>query len=257
MTNDPKQRYGRVRDESGAPVWALFDGANARTLTAAPWDGGTPSGATLSSPALLCPVMPSKIIGIGRNYRAHAAELGHDVPSEPLLFLKPPSALLAPGGTVELPPQSARVEHEGELGVVIGRRCRRVSVTSALDYVFGYTAACDITARDLQKKDGQWTRAKGFDGFCPVGPQVVTGVDPADLSIVVEVSGQVRQDGRTRDMIFPVAELVAYISQVMTLEPGDLISTGTPHGVSPLVPGDRVSVIIESVGTLVFNVEKP
>ncbi|HEY6560903.1 MAG TPA: fumarylacetoacetate hydrolase family protein [Polyangiaceae bacterium] len=257
MKNDSIKRYVRVRDSSDALVWALLDDGFAQRLSAAPWQGGTAMGERLPASALSCPVAPSKIIGIGRNYRAHAAELGSDVPDEPLLFLKPPSALLDPGGIVELPPQSQRVEHEGELGVVIGRRCRRVTASQALDYVFGYSAVCDVTARDLQKKDGQWTRAKGFDGFCPVGPYIVTGVDPSDLGIQVLVNGQVRQNGRTRDMIFPVRELVAYTSQVMTLEPGDLICTGTPHGVSPLVAGDRVAVTIEAIGSLEFSVGHP
>ncbi|HMJ13676.1 MAG TPA: fumarylacetoacetate hydrolase family protein [Polyangiaceae bacterium] len=254
MKDGSRQRYARVRSAGGAPAWVVLEGESARRLTAAPWDGGTPSAEQLSPAALLCPVLPSKIIGIGRNYRLHAAELGSDVPSEPLLFLKPPSALLDPNGAIELPPQSQRVEHEGELGVVIGHRCRRVTTRDALDYVLGYTAVCDVTARDLQKKDGQWTRAKGFDGFCPAGPHIVTGLDTSDLSIQVRVNGEIRQNGRTRDMIFPVAELVAYISEVMTLEPGDLICTGTPHGVSPLSVGDRVAVFIDEIGSLEFDV---
>ena len=176
------------------------------------------------------------------------------MPSEPLLFLKPPSSLLEPGGTVHLPKASAQVEHEGELGVVIGKRCRNVTRAQALAHVLGYTAVCDVTARDLQRKDGQWTRAKGFDGFCPAGPYIVSGIDASDLAVQVFVNGAMKQDGRTRDMIFDVPELVAYISQIMTLEPGDLISTGTPHGVSPLAAGDRVSVVIEQVGELTFSV---
>ena len=255
--NQQSKRYVRVDDGSGSRVWAVLEGDSALRLSAPPWAGGRTTGEPLLAAGFACPVAPSKIIGIGRNYRAHAAELGSDVPDEPLLFLKPPSALLDPGGTVELPPQSERVEHEGELGVVIGRRCRRVTPHEALAYVLGYCVVCDVTARDLQKKDGQWTRAKGFDGFCPVGPHIVSGVDPADLGIQVQVNGQIRQDGRTRDMIFTVAELVAYISQVMTLEPGDLISTGTPHGVSPLQAGDRVAVTIQAIGSLEFSVGRP
>ena len=255
MNHEAIQRYVCVSD-SGTRVWALLEDESAQRLSAPPWEGGTPTGERLTASRLACPVVPSKIVGIGRNYRAHAAELGSDVPEEPLLFLKPPSALLDPHGTVELPPQSQRVEHEGELGVVIARRCRRVSAGEALDYVLGYCVVCDVTARDLQKKDGQWTRAKGFDGFCPVGPHIVSGIDPSDLGIQVHVNGQIRQDGRTRDMIFPVAELVAYTSQVMTLEAGDLICTGTPHGVSPLAAGDTVAVTIEAIGSLEFSVAR-
>lgn len=204
----------------------------------------------------LSPAAPSKIVCVGRNYGAHAKELGNEVPKEPLLFMKPPSSLLAPGGTLLLPPESERVEHEAELAVVIGTRGRRIPVARALDHVFGYTIACDVTARDLQKKDGQWTRAKGFDGFCPVGPEVVQGVDPGSLGVRLRVNGQTRQDGNTRDMVFDVATLVAYISNVMTLEPGDLILTGTPEGVGPLVDGDSVEVEIEGIGVLRFGVGK-
>jgi 2-keto-4-pentenoate hydratase/2-oxohepta-3-ene-1,7-dioic acid hydratase in catechol pathway len=250
------ERYARVKLDNGASVYARLENANALLYDSAPWHGGSADGTAvpLDRVAALCPVEPSKIVGIGRNYRDHAKELGHDVPSEPLLFLKPPSALLAPHGTVVLPPESERVDYEGELGVVIGRRCRRVARAHALDVVFGYTIVCDVTARDLQKKDGQWARAKGFDGFCPVGPHVVRGVDPAALGLRVEVSGDVRQDGNTRDMLFGVAELISHISAAMTLEPGDLIATGTPHGVGPLKPGDHVVVRIDELGALEFDV---
>jgi 2-keto-4-pentenoate hydratase/2-oxohepta-3-ene-1,7-dioic acid hydratase in catechol pathway len=253
VRDQAKQRYARVRSAEGSS-WVLLDGDGAIRLSGPPWHEAELTQERISAGELLCPVDPSKIIGIGRNYRAHAAELGSDVPAEPLLFMKPASALLGPGGTLELPPQSQQVEHEGELGVVIGRRCRRVSAAHAFEYVFGYTALCDVTARDLQRKDGQWTRAKGFDGFCPAGPHIVTGLDPSDLGIRVEVNGSMRQDGRTRDMIFTVPELVAYVSQVMTLEPGDLIATGTPHGVSPLRAGDRVAVLIDEIAALEFSV---
>ncbi|MCE7891826.1 MAG: fumarylacetoacetate hydrolase family protein [Myxococcales bacterium] len=204
----------------------------------------------------LSPAAPTKIVCVGRNYGAHARELGNEVPKEPLLFMKPPSSLLAPDGTVFLPPESERVEHEAELAVVIGTQGRRIPVARALDHVFGYTIACDVTARDLQKKDGQWTRAKGFDGFCPLGPEVVQGVDPGALGVRLRVNGQARQDGNTRDMVFDVATLVAHVSNVMTLEPGDLILTGTPEGVGPLVAGDRVEVEIDGIGVLRFGVEK-
>lgn len=221
-------------------------------LAGAPWDGPTPTGdeVPLEGARLLAPVTPTKIVCVGRNYRAHAAELGNDVPAEPLLFFKPPSSLVGPDEAIELPEESSRVDHEAELGVVIGARCCRVSEVRALDFVFGYTCVNDVTARDLQKKDGQWTRAKGFDTFCPAGPFLVTGIDPSALAVRCRVNGETRQDGNTRDMIFSIARLIAYISGVMTLEPGDLIATGTPHGVGPLAAGDVVEVDVEGVGAL-------
>jgi 2-keto-4-pentenoate hydratase/2-oxohepta-3-ene-1,7-dioic acid hydratase in catechol pathway len=194
---------------------------------------------------------PGKIIGVGRNYREHAKELANAVPDEPLLFFKPPSALIGPGEAIKRPRGWERVDFEGELGVVIGKRCRRVSAAEALDYVFGYTIVNDVTVRDLQKKDGQWTRAKGFDTFCPVGPTLVAGlVDPGQLRIVTRVDGVVKQDAPTSDMIFDVPTIIAAVSRVMTLEPGDLIATGTPSGVGPLVPGNVVEIEIEGIGTL-------
>jgi 2-keto-4-pentenoate hydratase/2-oxohepta-3-ene-1,7-dioic acid hydratase in catechol pathway len=199
-------------------------------------------------------VQPSKIIGIGRNYKKHAKELGNEVPEEPLMFFKPPSSLLDPGGTVVLPPESTRVDHEGELVVVLGQRVRRASLDEARRAVFGYSIACDVTARDLQTKDKQWTRAKGFDSFCPIGPWVVPLADAGALRVLLSVNGATRQDGNTRDMIFDVAALVAYTSQSMTLEPGDVILTGTPEGVGPLAGGDSVSVSIDQLGELRFGV---
>ncbi len=203
---------------------------------------------------LRCPVRPSKIVCIGRNYAAHARELGHEVPSEPLLFLKPPSALIGPGGTVLLPPESARVEHEAELAVVIGRRASRVAPDESLAHVFGYSCACDVTARDLQKKDVQFTRAKGFDTFCPVGPWIETELDPGVQRVRCNVGGKTRQDGSTAHMIFDVPTIVSYVSRMMTLEPGDVILTGTPEGVGPLAAGDPLEVDISGVGVLKLNV---
>jgi 2-keto-4-pentenoate hydratase/2-oxohepta-3-ene-1,7-dioic acid hydratase in catechol pathway len=202
-------------------------------------------------------IAPSKIIGIGQNYRAHAAEMGKGIPTEPLMFLKPPSALLAPGQAIERPAGYARVDYEGELGVLIGRRARHVEVADALTFVAGYLCINDVTVRDLQAKDGQWTRAKGFDTFCPVGPRVVEGLDPRDLRITTRVNGEVRQDSRTSDLIFDVATLIAFASRHMTLEPGDLISTGTPAGVGNLAVGDEVEVEIEGVGALRNPVSAP
>lgn len=203
---------------------------------------------------LRAPVVPSKIVCVGRNYAAHAKELGNEVPKEPLLFFKPPSSVIGPGETVRLPKESERVEHEAELGVVIGKRLRRASREEAEKAVFGFTCVCDVTARDLQKKDGQWARAKGFDTFCPVGPWIETELDARDLSIRCSVDGDVRQDGRTSQMIFDVPTLIAYVSAAMTLEPGDLIVTGTPEGVGPLASGNRVSVVIDKIGELAFSV---
>ncbi|MBW3552448.1 MAG: fumarylacetoacetate hydrolase family protein [Gemmatimonadetes bacterium] len=195
-------------------------------------------GVTASAPG-----RPSKIICVGRNYVAHARELGNEVPERPLLFFKPPSALIGDGEAIVLPPESQRVEHEGEIGVVIGRRCRRVAEHEALDVVAGYVALNDVTARDLQKSDGQWARAKGFDSFCPVGPMApAAGVDWRELDVTCRVNGVARQHGYARDMAFGIPFLVHYISGIFTLEPGDLIATGTPEGVGPLGEGDEVLV---------------
>jgi 2-keto-4-pentenoate hydratase/2-oxohepta-3-ene-1,7-dioic acid hydratase in catechol pathway len=205
---------------------------------------------------LLAPVLPGKIICVGRNYADHAKELGNEVSKVPLIFLKPPSSVINPGDSVILPPQSQQVEHEAELVVVIGKRGRNITAESAREHIFGYTIGNDITARDLQKTDGQWTRAKGFDTFCPFGPWIDTDFDIADALITCRVSGQPRQMASTRDMVFSVGTLVAYISSVMTLEPGDIIFTGTPAGVGPLTDGDEVIVEIEGLGILKNPVRK-
>jgi 2-keto-4-pentenoate hydratase/2-oxohepta-3-ene-1,7-dioic acid hydratase in catechol pathway len=198
----------------------------------------------------MIPVTPSKIVCVGRNYAAHAKELGNEVPERPMLFFKPPSALIGSGDAIELPPASALGEYEGEIGVVIGRRLRRVDAAAAERGIRGYVCANDVTARDLQKPDGQWGRAKGFDTFCPVGERVAEGLDWRALSVVTRVNGAERQRAPATDMHFPIPDLVAYISGVMTLEPGDLILTGTPAGVGRLAPGDVVEVEIPGVGTL-------
>jgi 2-keto-4-pentenoate hydratase/2-oxohepta-3-ene-1,7-dioic acid hydratase in catechol pathway len=206
----------------------------------------------LAEATLLAPVRPSKIVCVGRNYREHAVELGHEVPVEPLIFLKPPSALLAPGQQIRRPRLSQRVDHEGELGVVIGKSCYKLAADEDVRaYVLGYTCVNDVTARDLQDKDGQWTRAKGFDTFCPVGPLVTDEIDPwAAIGVETRVNGEVRQQGNTRDFIFPLDIIIRHISQVMTLLPGDLIATGTPKGVGPVTAGDVVEVSVDGVGTL-------
>ncbi len=262
------RRYARLELADGRRVFALLEGGRAHELSGAPWERGAPTGMKLDGvdaegrgPSMkrLVPVTPSKIVCVGRNYRAHARELDHEVPAEPLLFLKPPSSLLAPEGAIELPPTSisSRVDHEAEVGVVVGARVRRASLDEARAAIFGCTLVGDITARDLQKKDGQWTRAKGMDTFCPVGPVVVTGLDPQALSIVCRVNGEERQRGSTADMIFPVASVIAYASQVMTLLPGDLLVTGTPSGVGPLHGGDVLEIEVPEIGTLRVTVTAP
>jgi 2-keto-4-pentenoate hydratase/2-oxohepta-3-ene-1,7-dioic acid hydratase in catechol pathway len=206
----------------------------------------------LNNAKLLAPVTPSKIVCIGRNYREHAKELGNEPPSEPLIFLKPPSSLNAPGGPIRKPRISKRVDFEGELGVVISRTCSYMRDDEPVrPYILGYTCVNDVTARDLQQKDSQWTRAKGFDTFCPVGPVVSNEPDPwAGMELTTRVNGEVRQNGNTRDLIFPIDVLIRYISRIMTLNPGDLIATGTPAGVGPLNAGDLVEVTIDGIGTL-------
>jgi len=206
----------------------------------------------LSTAQLLPPVTPSKIVCVGRNYRDHAKELGNDIPTEPLLFFKPPSSLLNPGGVVQMPAASARVDYEGELALIIGRRTTQLAPDADWrGIVRGYTLANDVTARDLQKTDGQWTRAKGFDTFCPVGPIVSDEVDPAaGLNIETRVNGELRQHGSTLDFIFDLPALLTYITAAITLVPGDLILTGTPAGVGPLAAGDRVDVSIAGLGVL-------
>ncbi|MGD0417294.1 MAG: fumarylacetoacetate hydrolase family protein [Terriglobales bacterium] len=206
----------------------------------------------LRQASLLPPVEPSKIVCVGRNYREHAAELGNEVPQAPLLFFKPPSSLLPTGGTILRPKVSERTDYEGELGVVIGRRCYRLADSDDVrPYILGYTCVNDFTARDLQKKEPQWVRGKGFDTSCPVGPLVTDGLDPwAGVQVETRVNGEVRQSGNTRDFIFPLDVVIRYISQIMTLEPGDLIATGTPEGVGPVVAGDVIEVSIEGIGQL-------
>jgi 2-keto-4-pentenoate hydratase/2-oxohepta-3-ene-1,7-dioic acid hydratase in catechol pathway len=206
----------------------------------------------IAEASLLPPVEPSKIVCVGRNYREHAAELGHDVPQEPLIFFKPPSSLLSPGETIRRPKVSERTDYEGELGVVIARRCHKLTEGDDVrPYILGYTCVDDFTARDLQNKDGQWTRAKGFDTFCPVGPVVADELDPwAGIQVETRVNDEVRQSGNTRDFIFALDIIIRYISQVMTLQPGDLIATGTPKGVGPVLAGDVVEVSIPGIGQL-------
>lgn len=230
----------------GNQVWLLaedqtFANAEVRRSEAVPF----------SSAKLLAPVMPSKIVCVGRNYREHAAELGNKMPDEPLLFLKAPSAVIGNGECIQLPPESGQVEHEGELGVVIGKQAHKLAdEDDPLSYILGYTCVNDVTARDLQRQDVQFTRAKSFDTFCPVGPWIETELDPLDLTVKTRVNGVEKQSGRTADMAFSVPFLIRYIANIMTMLPGDLIVTGTPAGVSPLKSGDIVEVEIDGIGTL-------
>lgn len=201
---------------------------------------------------LLAPVIPTKVVGVGRNYADHAEEMGNELPESPRLFIKPPTSVIGPLAAIRLPAQSSEVDYEAELAVVIGKVTRDVAVEDVGPHILGYTAANDVTARDLQREDGQWARAKGFDTFCPLGPAIDTELDPQEgLSIVARVNGELRQSGSTSDLIFGIGELVSFISSVMTLLPGDVVITGTPAGVGPIVAGDRVEVEIEGIGVLV------
>jgi 2-keto-4-pentenoate hydratase/2-oxohepta-3-ene-1,7-dioic acid hydratase in catechol pathway len=242
-----------VGGASELPQYGILNGERVQEISNAPWTEWSHTGrsAPLAEVRLLAPVAPRKIVCVGRNYIAHAAELGNDVPKEPMIFLKPSTSIVGPSEPVILPEFSRRVEHEGELGLVIGRRCAHLTEQDdALSRVLGYTCVNDVTARDLQKIDVQFTRAKGFDTFCPVGPHIETDLRPDDLLVEARVNGEVRQSGRTSLMVFPPAFLVRWISRMMTLEPGDLIATGTPAGVGPLVANDVVEVRIEGIGVL-------
>ena len=235
-----KPKYGWLLDgkvgEIGGNIFGRYQRKEAET--------------PLADVRLLAPSEPTKILCVGRNYVEHAKELGNEVPKIPLIFMKPPSSVISNGDTIILPPQSAQVEHEAELVVVIGKRGRHITTENARKHILGYTVGNDVTARDLQKSDGQWTRAKGFDTFCPFGPWIDTEFDPADSVVTCRVNGQMRQMASTRDMVFNVGVLISYISSVMTLESGDLIFTGTPSGVGQLKDGDEVSVEIEGLGEI-------
>ncbi len=263
-------RYAQVEERDGA-LWAVHsmvapeEDLAGRLAELEDISTETFAAAPLDSLSLLPPVVPTKIVCVGRNYSEHAAELGNDVPKEPLLFLKPPSSLLAAEGTVLMPSLSRRVDYEGELAIVIGRRCRNLGPDEdVLPYIRGYTIVNDVTARDIQKSDGQWTRGKGWDTFCPVGPVVaIQGPDEVDplhgapVFVTTRLNGEIKQKGSTADLIFPIDSLLRYISAFLTLEPGDLIPTGTPSGVGPVASGDRVEVEVTGLGTLknIFQTE--
>ena len=229
------------------------DGAEtAREIEDHPFGNPTFTGRSwpLADTRLLAPILPSKVVAIGRNYADHAAELGNDVPSSPIIFMKPSTSVIGPRVPIQLPASSERVDFEGELAVVIGTPCRDVKAENAKSVILGYTIANDVTARDQQKADVQFTRGKGYDTFCPLGPWIETELDPSDLEVSTELDGDVMQDGRTSDMVFTVGEIVEFVSGIMTLLPGDVLLTGTPAGVGPMVAGQTVSVIVEGIGTL-------
>lgn len=240
IPDSKKPKYGWLLDDKVGEISGNIFGRYQRKEALTP----------LSDVKLVHPSEPTKIVCVGRNYVEHAKELGNEVPKVPLIFLKPPSSIISNGETIFLPPQSAQVEHEAELVIVIGKRGRHVTAENAKKIILGYTIGNDVTARDLQKSDGQWTRAKGFDTFCPFGPWIDTDFDPSDAVITCRVNGQMRQMASTRDMVFNVGVLIAYITSIMTLEPGDLIFTGTPAGVGELKDGDEVSVEIEGLGII-------
>ena len=241
--------------------YAVADGGTVRYLHSDPYEtppGEWRLGRGITGEELqpLLPVSPSKVVGIGRNYRAHAAELSNPMPAEPLIFLKAPSSLIGPKRPVVLPPESERVEFEGEIAVVVGRRLRRGAPDEARAAVLGVTAACDVTARDLQRRDATFARGKGFDTFCPLGPAILVGADLEDLSVTTRINGETRQQGHVREMEWGVVDLLVYVSRFMTLEPGDVLLTGTPAGVGPLTAGDRLEVEVSGVGTLENPVEE-
>jgi 2-keto-4-pentenoate hydratase/2-oxohepta-3-ene-1,7-dioic acid hydratase in catechol pathway len=235
-----------------APVWGVLEGELVYPLAQAPYAGVQVSGPArpLTALRLVAPATPSKLVCVGRNYAEHAAELGNEVPPEPLIFLKPPSTVVGPDAPVVYPGISERVDHEGELALVIGQRARTLREEDAARVIFGYTVANDVTARDLQRKDGQWTRGKGFDTFAPVGPWIDTDFDPANRAVRCAVNGELRQDGNTALLIYSIGRVLAHVTRFMTLEPGDLVLTGTPAGVGAVQPGDVMTVEVEGLGRL-------
>lgn len=255
------QRYVRVQTPEGMVYYGLLQvNREVEVWDAAPWLQGQPTGTTLGTDAyqLLAPCLPSKIVAVGRNYPKHAAEMGSEVPDHPLIFLKPPTTVQAPERPIWYPSQTQQVDYEGELALIIGDRCRECSETDALEKIWGYTIANDVTARDLQKSEQQWTRSKGFDTFCPLGPWIVRSVDSAArLQTFINDDPQPRQSATLDQMVFKPAVLVSFISQVMTLFPGDVILTGTPDGIGPIHPGDRVRVEIEGIGSLISIMGEP
>lgn len=245
-------RFSRDGDLS----FGVVEGDEIATIAAHPFGEIALTGERrpLADVRLTAPVLPTKVVAIGKNYADHAREMGGEPPEEPIIFMKPSTAVIGHRETIVYPALSERVDYEGELAIVIGRLCRDVPASRAMSVILGFTCANDVTARDLQRRDGQWTRAKGFDSFCPLGPWIETSLDPSDLAITTTVNGQIRQSSRTGQLLHGIPELVAYVSRVMTLLPGDVILTGTPEGVGPLAVGDEVSVTVEKIGTLTNTV---
>ena len=236
----------------GRERYGVVEGLQVRALTAEPWAGGLAEGPAygLSEVSLLAPVVPSKVVCVGRNYRAHAKELGNEVPKEPLLFIKPSTSVIGPGGEIRIPEASKEVHHEAELAVVVGRTLSRATAAEAREAVFGWTCLDDVTARDIQRAEQHFTRAKGYDTFCPIGPVVETDLDPLEVVVTCRVNGEQRQRGHTKDMVVDPYALLAFVSQIMTLLPGDVVSTGTPEGVGPIRRGDWVEVEVSGIGVL-------
>jgi 2-keto-4-pentenoate hydratase/2-oxohepta-3-ene-1,7-dioic acid hydratase in catechol pathway len=234
------------------PVYGVITGDKVELITGLPWpDISDPVAAlNLADVKILAPVIPSKVVCVGKNYADHAKEMGGEVPAEPVIFIKPNTTVIGEGDYIVLPPQSVNVHHEAELAIVIGALAKNVELDRADEVIFGYTCANDVTARDLQNSDGQWTRSKSFDTFCPLGPWIETDLDPQDLAISCSVNGEIRQDANTSDLVRSAREMVSWISHMMTLLPGDVILTGTPAGVSQIVNGDSVTVTIADIGTL-------
>jgi 2-keto-4-pentenoate hydratase/2-oxohepta-3-ene-1,7-dioic acid hydratase in catechol pathway len=243
----------------GRARYGILDGETVRQTSGMPYGRIRTTDRTynLNEVKLLAPCKPSKIVALGVNYRSHGEEMSHRIPAEPLLFIKPDTAVIGPDDNIIYPESSERVDYEGELGVVIGKRAWKVSREKAPDYILGYTCVNDVTARDIQARDKQWTRSKGFDTFCPIGPCVQTELDPDNALLETRLNGEVRQQTSTGDLVFNAYELVSFISNVMTLLPGDVIATGTTSGVGPMLPGDTVEVTIENIGTLRNYVTKP
>ncbi|WP_280235466.1 fumarylacetoacetate hydrolase family protein [Nocardia cyriacigeorgica] len=248
-------RLGRVASPDGVAFVSIEgDGGDSIAKEIAEHPFGTPTFTGRSWPLadvrLLAPILASKVICIGKNYAAHAAEMGGTAPADPVIFMKPSTAIVGPNAPIILPPSSSQVDYEGELAIVIGRPCKDVPAARAHDVILGYTVANDVTARDQQRHDGQWTRAKGYDSFCPLGPWIETQLDPADLEIVTELDGEVRQRSRTSLLLHDIPKLIEWVTTVMTLLPGDVILTGTPEGVGPMVAGQNVAVTVSGIGTL-------
>ncbi|MEW5914049.1 MAG: fumarylacetoacetate hydrolase family protein [Thermodesulfobacteriota bacterium] len=246
-------RQGIIRfSYEGKVHYGQLSGQRLRLYQGSPFAGGKPGQATapLNKVRLLAPCRPSKVVAVGLNYKAHAQEVNKPLPLEPMLFMKPSTSVIGPGEAVVRPAISRRVDHESELAVVLGKKCRLVSPEQAADYILGYTCLNDVTARDLQAQDIQYTRAKGFDTFCPLGPAITKDIDPRQVRVRALVNEKVKQDTNTSDMIFDVYQLVSFVSQAMTLNPGDVIATGTPSGISPLAAGDTVTIEVEGIGRL-------